>query len=73
MARYAEKRRKFREGPIVRTLAEAVMHMSAGDWLYLHQKPQHPRVIACMTIGTLEAFIRGGSCKLAIRNEGAMK
>ena len=55
------KPHKFRPGASIKTLAELELCLYERRWIYMWQTPKHPRVIECMTIGTIRFFMAGKS------------
>ncbi len=51
------KKLKYRKGRMIRNLGHLEICLQFGNWIYLWNRPKHPRVIECMTLGTLKYFI----------------
>jgi len=52
------KKLKYKKGRLIRNLAHLEICLNHGTWIYLFGRPKHPRVIECMTLGTLRYFIK---------------
>ena len=63
------RERKFRQGPLVSSVADVVLEMIQGRWMYLGKKPKHPSVMKNMSIATLDFFVRRNGIRYAIKNE----
>ena len=63
------RKRKYRQGDIIRTLAELEKELNAGRYVYLRDVPKHPSVIISMTLRTIQIFLRGDSLRYALLNK----
>ena len=62
------KKLKYRKGRVINSLAHLEVCLKYRDWIYMHGRPKHPRVIECMTLVTLKYFIHRKSLYEAILN-----
>jgi hypothetical protein len=59
------RQKKFKRGRVVSSTTKLVRLVEAGNWIYWNHKPQHPKVIASMTLRTLQGAVLAGILRLA--------
>lgn len=62
------KKLKYRKGRLIESLAQLELYLNWDHWIYLRDTPKHQRVIECMTLDTINRFIRGKALWQAILN-----
>ena len=63
------KKLKYRKGRLIRNLAHLEICLNYGTWIYMRDRPKHPKVIEAMTIWTVKRFIEGNALHEAIFNK----
>lgn len=63
------KKLKYKQGRRIIDMLDLQNAINYGRWIYLFDKPKHPRVLENMTFKTLRCFIRSGQLSLAELNE----
>lgn len=60
----------FEKGEQIKSMDELSSELRKGNYVFLNHKPQHPGWVGSMMFRTLEAYVRGGGARFALRTKG---
>lgn len=60
------RKKKYRQGPLIKTMSDFSEHTDQGGWTYFRNKPLHPGWITGMPFRTLKKLVKGQSLRKAI-------
>ncbi len=63
------KRKKYQTSYLITNLGDLAFLLDQGDWIYIRDRPKHPRVIENMSIVTLKMLISKKVLRKAILNK----
>ncbi len=63
------KRKKYHPSYLITNLGDLAFLLDQGDWIYIRDRPKHPRVIENMSIITLKMLISKKVLRKAILNK----
>ena len=66
-----KKKNKYKPGAVVKTMAGLSYWLEdQHGWVYLHKKVIHPSFLTGMPYRTVKGFVKKGSIKKALLNQG---
>jgi hypothetical protein len=68
-----ERKTKYVKGEAVTSIDELLSDIHAGRFVYLNGVPKHPLWLHCMTLQTIEGFVRNRRLHHAVRRDGAVR
>jgi len=63
------KKNKFRKGEKITLLYDLVGLLMSNEWVYMYDRPKHPRVLMNMSLCVLQGGTRRGAFCRAVLNE----
>lgn len=63
------RKRKFRQGPVLSSVSNAIAHIRDGGWLFYRDKPMSPKWLIHWSIAQIQIAVRWGHLRYALKVE----